>query len=92
VQPSNWNEAVDSEVRRAGFDPQKFTAEKLKWIWLDAHPQLRQDEHRASVVATFILRWAELHQQEALLRLFYKQNGVLRPSWTYPDYAAVLAS
>jgi hypothetical protein len=87
-EPSNWNEAIDSEVRLAGFDPQKFTAEKLKWIWWDANPNLRQYELRATTVAEFILRWAKTHQQEALLRLFYEQNGVLRPSWAYPNYDA----
>lgn len=87
-KPYNWNEAIESEVRLAGFDPKRFTGEKLKWLWRDSNPDLRDGEIRAEIVASFILKWAKIHQQEALLRLLYEQLQLLRPSWAYPKYVA----
>lgn len=85
-EPSCWSEALSSEVALAGFNAADFTIQKLRWLWQDAHPTQREDEIRASSIGAFILKWAKRHHQEALFRWYYEQNGLLRPSWTYPDY------
>jgi hypothetical protein len=83
---STCNEAVANEVRRAGFDPRKFSPVVLKWAWLDENPGVREQEVRANILASFVLRWAKPRQQEALFGLLYKHTRVLRPGWATPRY------
>ena len=85
--PTSWQQALDEEVRMAGFDQRRFASKQLRFVWLDDHPHFRGDEVRVTIVAKFILKWAKPFQQEALLRLLYKNTAILRPSWAYPQYA-----
>lgn len=81
-----YAQLVRKEVKIAGYNPEEFSPRRLSWIWIDEHPDVREEERRARILAQFVLRWASPFQQEALLRRIYDNLQVLRPSWAYPQW------
>lgn len=82
-----WNDIFSDQINAVRFDSNKFNHHTLQWVWLDENPQVRAEEVRTDILASFILRWSKTEQQEALFRLLYKNTPVLRPSWAHPEYA-----
>jgi len=85
AKPS-FGQLVRKEVRFAGFIAEEFSPTRLRWVWVDENPDIRNEERRARILAKFILRWASAFQQEALLRRAYDKLPILRPSWAYPTW------
>lgn len=74
------------EIAQAGCNVKLLSATSLKWIWVDEHPQLRDQERIAAILAHFALTWGKDFQQESLLQRIFNNTPVLRPSWAYPKW------
>jgi len=85
-QRRNCANAISYEIGHVGFDKKQFSVKRLKWIWTDENPNLRDDEELTAILARFVLVWAYPYQQEALFQRIYKNSPVLRPSWAYPKW------
>jgi len=74
------------EIELAGYDGRMLDAKALKWIWVDEHPALREQEMQAQLLADIVLRYPKDFQKEGLLKRIYDNTPVLRPSWAYPEW------
>lgn len=83
IHAARW---VREELELVDSDWQVLNAKALKWIWTDEHPDLREQEIRAQLLALFVLKWPKDFQKEALLQRIYEGTPVLRPSWAYPQW------
>ena len=75
-----------AEIRETGFDPGQYTIKRLKWFWANNHPDLREEERRCRMLASFVLRWSAPAEQEVLLQRLFENIPVLRPSWAFPAW------